>query len=90
MVVKYETIDTQTFKFKNRIITVHDKIVFRSSEFFSSVDLFITTFNYGYKYFTNKLQMSNLLLGADLSKSKPTEIFKMKQTSNSEKTLRRS
>jgi len=82
MDIKYETIDTQIFRFENRIITIYDKIIFRASEFFSSIDLYITTFNYGYKYYISKSQISDNLSGADLSKNKPAEILKIYQSNN--------
>jgi hypothetical protein len=68
---KYETIDEQILEIKKDSFNNYERVVFLASEFFSSVDLYLCNFNYGYKYYRSKMQITNLVAGCDLSLHSP-------------------
>lgn len=68
---KLEAIDEQLLEMRREGFHAYERVLFRSSEFFSSVDLHLCTFNYGYKYYRSKLQLSSLLAHADLARTAP-------------------
>lgn len=85
---RFETIDEQLLEIKRGDSLNHyQRIFFRASEFYSSVDLYLATFNYGYKYYRNKLQIADLLAGVDLSSC--SSAAKMKEKcENSDRKVR--
>lgn len=84
----FETIDEQVMEIKREDSLNHyQRIFFRASEFYSSVDLYLATFNYGYKYYRNKLQIADLLEGVDLSSCSPPAKMKEK-CENTDKKVR--
>lgn len=72
----YETVDTQIFKL-NSIdrLNHYQKVFFHSTEFFSSIDFCLTTFDQGIKSWKSKSQLSDLLSGYTLSKCDPLLIL---------------
>jgi hypothetical protein len=76
---RYETIDEQLMEIKREDSLNHyERVFFRASEFYSSVDLYLATFNYGYKYYRSKQQIADLLSGVDLSLHTPAGRMKEK------------
>jgi hypothetical protein len=73
---KYEPIDEQLLELKKDSFHCFERIVFRSAEFFSSADLFLSNFNYGYKLYRSKLQIADLLSGIDLAQCSPSARMK--------------
>ncbi len=60
---KYEIIDEELIQLRKGDINSYQRVYFRASEFYSSVDFYIKTFEYGYKSYRNKMQISNFLEG---------------------------
>lgn len=56
---KYEVINEQELELKRESIDICERIYFRASEFYSSIDIYLFTFNYGFKAYRSKLQISN-------------------------------
>lgn len=56
---KYEVINEQELELKRESIDIYERIYFRASEFYSSIDISLFTFNYGFKTYRSKLQISN-------------------------------
>lgn len=56
----------------------YERVFFRASEFYSSVDFYLATFNYGYKYYRSKLTIPHLLAGIDLNLHNPVGRMKEK------------
>lgn len=60
---KYEVIDEELIQLRKGEINSYERVYFRASEFYSSVDFCIKTFQYGYKSYRNKMQIANFLEG---------------------------
>lgn len=60
---KYQVIDEDTIELRKGDIKSYERVYFRASEFFSSVDFYIKTFQYGYKSYRNKMQIANFFEG---------------------------
>jgi hypothetical protein len=76
---KYEPLDTQIFLLNLPPHSYsHQRLFFRNSEFFSSVDLLIAVFTYGTKEFRTKQQLSNFFTGSDLARCNPKALLEDK------------
>jgi hypothetical protein len=87
--VRYETIDTQVLEIKKGNINRFEKVTFRASEFFSSIDFYLSTFNYGFKLYRSKMQLSHLLAASDLTKTKPTNALSLSLESSNPKSQKK-
>jgi hypothetical protein len=63
---KYEVINEQELEIKQSSFSSYERVYFRASEFYSSVDLYLCNFNYGHKVYRSKMQISNFFANTDL------------------------